>query len=246
VQQVADGIGVFVAVQAVQGGACRRVMRGIQAGDDLAREGVDLIRRGPRFSGRRHHAGLQLAQYQFPDFGVTGDVAGIEHVQRQAARPVLGVVAAEAVLLNEAVVECPVILASGDGREQGGGKEQLAGTDSHHRTSRPRSCSSFVSSAIDSGFGSSGWVARNTPLAQSSAVRPSLSARVRSAPLATRYSMMSLEPRLAAPCRAVMPMELAWFRSMPSAWQSLTASSSCSGPSVQVWATTQFTPAAAI
>jgi MFS family permease len=70
-------------------------------------------------------------------------------------------------------------------------------------------------SAIETGFGFAGCVARNTPPAQFSGVRPSLSLTSSFAPRATRKRMMSSEPRFAAPWIAVRPIELTALTPMP-------------------------------
>ena len=62
---------------------------------------------------------------------------------------------------------------------------------------------------------SGGLVARKTPSAQTSGVRPCLSLASRAAPFFTRSSRMSSDPRLAAPITAVMPMEFMAFTSAP-------------------------------
>ncbi len=66
------------------------------------------------------------------------------------------------------------------------------------------------------------------------------------APRAASSSMMSLEPRFAAPWIARRPMEFTASISLPSSAQSSTAASNAAGPSSKVWFTTQLTPAAAI
>src|SRR5690606_26125412 len=101
-------------------------------------------------------------------------------------------------------------------------------------------------SATVSGRSTGGWGARNTPCAQSTAVRPTASAMSRRAPLAASQRMMSSRPRFAAPCTAAKPSSFCAFTSLPSEWAYFTASSRASGPSSKVCATVQLTPAAAI
>src|SRR6185436_5419505 len=74
---------------------------------------------------------------------------------------------------------------------------------------------SFLRSAIELGLDRAGCVARKTPSAQTSAVRPSLSFASSFAPFETRNSMMSSEPRLAAPISAVTPIEFTSFTFIP-------------------------------
>ena len=94
------------------------------------------------------------------------------------------------------------------------------------------SAPSFSSSAIVAGLRSAPTAARNTPSAQRSGVRPSLSLTSSRAPRFTSSSMMSFEPRFAAPSSAVSPIELVAFTSAPSSRHSFTASSRACSDSV--------------
>jgi hypothetical protein len=90
IEDVADDVRVFRAVQAVQPGR-RRVRRrvpielGFQPGDESVVRGFV----GAPRSGRRHHSGAHLPDDALPDVGVIGDAGDVEIVERQLARRLL-------------------------------------------------------------------------------------------------------------------------------------------------------------
>ena len=103
VEQIAHGIGVFAAVEAVQ-----RHLTGINA---TGRGFVDAafqpahqlghLRFGrARLTGRRHEAPTGAIEDLFPDLGIGRNGVGAHRVEGQAAGPIVGVVAVDAVLVE--------------------------------------------------------------------------------------------------------------------------------------------------
>ena len=87
-QQIADGVGVLRAVQAVEGGRTARIA-GLRPGAvelalEPSQERLELLRGRPRAAGRRHHAAAQLADHLFPPVGVPAHLGEIERVESQA------------------------------------------------------------------------------------------------------------------------------------------------------------------
>src|SRR5436190_20938768 len=98
----------------------------------------------------------------------------------------------------------------------GGEQDERAPTHAHFED--PCAAVSLLSSAIEVGFGLAGCVARKTPSAHISGVRPSLSLTSRRAPFSARNAIMSSDPRLPPPCNAVSPIGLNAFTS-PARYQ---------------------------
>ena len=100
-EQVANGVAILRAIQAVQRGPTgvgvlqrRAVELGLEPRHDLGRH----CRVGPRQSGGRHRAGPKLAHDLFPHVRVLAHVRHIQRVERQAAHLGALVVAGRAVL----------------------------------------------------------------------------------------------------------------------------------------------------
>ncbi len=104
IQQIADGVGVFGAIQAVQRGPagvrtdCRRA---IDTRFERGGERFHRRRARPRHSGRRHQAGAELANHFFGEFGGLIGVSQIEPGQGHAAGLQRIVMTAAAILLNQ-------------------------------------------------------------------------------------------------------------------------------------------------
>ena len=103
-EQVADGIAVLRAVQAMQGGPAGvgAVQRGaVQRGLQPRHHGV--VGRGVRArpSGRGHRAGPELADHRFPDLRVLARPGHVEDVESDSGRQRALVVAGEAVALQD-------------------------------------------------------------------------------------------------------------------------------------------------
>ena len=103
-QQVANGVGVFRPVQAMQRrrvevGAGRR--RAVEARFEIAGEGVEHGALGPPRAARRHHARADLADDLFPRRRVLPDVFEIHPVEQQAAGLQPLVVTGDAVLIEQ-------------------------------------------------------------------------------------------------------------------------------------------------
>ena len=103
-EQVADRVRVLAAIEPVQRwrtrvrGDCRR---GVEIGFEEASEPGQRLPVRPRLSGRRHHAGADLAHDRFPGLGVARGRAGIETVERQVAGTIDRVVAVDAVSIDQ-------------------------------------------------------------------------------------------------------------------------------------------------
>ena len=105
-QQVAHRVGVF-AVQAVQAhmarcdlAACRRIDTGLQPVDDVPRLGLGW----PVLAWRRHQVATHLSNGRFPGLRIRMRVVWRQRLEREPTRPVVSVVAAEAVLLQDGPV----------------------------------------------------------------------------------------------------------------------------------------------
>ena len=86
--QVADDVGVFVPIQAVQAGRAgiRLLQRGaIDGRFDRPSKAVERRAIGARRSRRRHQAGPKLPEHLFPDFGVRGRMIDVDLCERQTA-----------------------------------------------------------------------------------------------------------------------------------------------------------------
>ncbi len=109
VQQVLDRARVLRAIQARERAAARiRIRFGVRVDRRLERADETLIDRGigTRHARRRHHARLQLPDDALSDVGVLARFRNVERCERETAGAILIpiVVAADAVLLDEAVV----------------------------------------------------------------------------------------------------------------------------------------------
>src|SRR5262249_16187826 len=186
---------------------------------------------------RGHHACLDLANDLFPRGGIILDVLVIESVEHQPCRLRALIVTGNAILVEQSRIErssgCCGRLRPGRHLCTTGADQPQRGTKCTkeifepyvaffaciphlHSFSPVGVAINFLINAIELGFAFAGCVARNTPSPQLSGVRPSLSFTSSLAPLDTRYSMISSEPRLAAPMTAVMPIEFASLTLNPS------------------------------
>ena len=103
-QQVADGVAVLEAVQAVIGDAARiRVGGGVavELGLQPGNERVELRRLGTAASRGRHRAAAQLADHLLPDLGARADAGHVGRVEQQVGGPQPIVVAGDAVAVEE-------------------------------------------------------------------------------------------------------------------------------------------------
>ena len=103
-EQVAHGVAVLGAVQAVQGGpagvgACQ--CRAVELGLEPRHDGVVGRLVGPGPSDRRHGAGPQLADHRFPHLRVLARSVHVQDVEGQSSGPRTLVVAGEAVPLQD-------------------------------------------------------------------------------------------------------------------------------------------------
>ena len=101
-QQRAHGVGVFGAVQALRGhvSGARGLLAGVEAALQPGDQGVVLRLRGLLAARRRHQVAAQLAHRGLPELGVLRDVRLAQRVEGDATRPVGGVVAFGAVVLQ--------------------------------------------------------------------------------------------------------------------------------------------------
>ena len=74
--------------------------RGVEASGEVGERAGDALGIGPRLIGRRHEAGLELADGVFPNFGVRGNRVAAQPVERQAAGELRRVVAVGAIALD--------------------------------------------------------------------------------------------------------------------------------------------------
>src|SRR5262249_4993775 len=101
-QKVLHGIGILVAVQALDGNAARKVRRAalVERALEPANQRVDFLLRGLGNAGRRHLAPAQFAHNFLEDLGVFGHRLGAKLVQKEVTSGNELVVAPEAVGLN--------------------------------------------------------------------------------------------------------------------------------------------------
>ena len=109
VEQIAHGVAVLGAVQAVdrlvsrvRRGQCLRVDPPLERG----REPLQCGLVGSRHAHRRHHAAAQLHDHLFPDVRVAGGRRRVEPLERQPAGQGAGIVAGDAVPLDERLLGC--------------------------------------------------------------------------------------------------------------------------------------------
>ena len=87
-QQIPDGVGVLRAIQAMEGGRPARIAGLGPGAVELAfqpgQERLELVGRGARPAGRRHHPAAQLADDLLPAVRVAAHLAEIERVEGEA------------------------------------------------------------------------------------------------------------------------------------------------------------------
>jgi len=80
----------------------RMLLRGrVEALLEVGDEAVVGLLVGVRLAGGRHHAAAELARHLLPDLGMRADVPQIRVLERQARLLAGGVVAIEAIVLND-------------------------------------------------------------------------------------------------------------------------------------------------
>ena len=103
-EQVADGVRVFVAIQAVDGGMAGVRMGGggsVELGFEVGGEGFLRGGIGVRDAERRHLLRFDFPEHLFPEAGIARNVGEVEALERQAGGFEFVVVAALAILLRE-------------------------------------------------------------------------------------------------------------------------------------------------
>ncbi len=137
VEDVTDRVGVLRSVQSVQrlgAGEGSNVAGTVQTGRELTGEGVEHRALRPRLSGGWHHARAHFADGLFPGLGVAGEICRVQHVERDAARPVRRVVALGAVLVEQIPV-----FGWGNGRAPSvGGFDRAGCSEPHSRADQRR------------------------------------------------------------------------------------------------------------
>ncbi len=139
-EQIADGVLVFAPVETTERDAPDVLVRGGRV--DRVLEPAGHLEHGlvvgALLASRRHEAAAQLADGLLPDLRVLGDRLGAHDVERHAPRPVLEVVAAHAVILQQAPVLGRRVGSIRRLRDGGAGGEQCErraqSGGSHHRS----------------------------------------------------------------------------------------------------------------
>ncbi len=106
-KQIANGVGVFGAIEAVERGVARIGMeRGfaIDGRFERRREGIHHGGLGTRHTRRRHETDAHLLDHLLGQVAVLGDVNEIEFRQRHAAGLGLVVMAIAAILIEESAL----------------------------------------------------------------------------------------------------------------------------------------------
>ena len=138
-EQVADGVGVFQSVEAMDGrspwigvGGRRRVERGFQP----RREHVVGRLVGPRATGGRHRLRVQLLQDLLPHFRVFGHVIDVDGVERKVTGRSALVMAGDAMTIEYSPVRGRVRGALG-GRRRGCGSQHHCEQGCDHQRIAP-------------------------------------------------------------------------------------------------------------
>ena len=106
VKQIANRVGVFGSVQAMQAGSSRVGIceaGTIESGFQFGCEGIEDSPFRTARPTRRHHPAANLANNLFPRLGALPDVGNVERIERQTARLCCLVVTRHAVLCQDSL-----------------------------------------------------------------------------------------------------------------------------------------------